>query len=221
MRSTMLDALAIAANGQYLTSPNPSIGCVLVDSHGNTIGQGHTQAAGQAHAEVMALRDADANGHLTNGKLPAGTTAYVTLEPCNHQGRTGPCSVALVQSGIAKVVAANPDPNPLVAGQGFAMLRAAGVEVELLDANHEHAIAARESYIGFWQRMTKGVPWVATVSDHAPDVRQVAAVGEDQVTVAEEPMGMEVGATESSIGRFTPSPTSSLNKVPTLAFASV
>ena len=156
----MQQALRIAAKGQYLTSPNPSIGCVLVDTQGQIIGLGHTQKAGEAHAEIMALRDAAANGHLTHGKLPNGTTAYVTLEPCNHQGRTGPCSQALVESGIAKVVAANLDPNPLVAGQGFATLRQAGVTVEVLDAQSELAIAARESYIGFWQRMRRGVPWV-------------------------------------------------------------
>ncbi len=153
-------ALALAAQGQYFTSPNPSIGCVLVGPDGKILGQGHTQRAGEAHAEIMALRDAAANGHLIDGQLPKGTTAYVTLEPCNHQGRTGPCSLALVQSGIAKVVAANLDPNPLVAGQGFATLRAAGIEVDVLDPQHELAVAARESYIGFWQRMRKSVPWV-------------------------------------------------------------
>lgn len=157
---SMQQALAMAAKGQYLSSPNPAIGCVLVDSNGTVIGQGHTQKAGEAHAEIMAIRDAAANGYLAHGTLPMGTTAYVTLEPCNHQGRTGPCSLALVQSGVAKVVAANLDPNPLVAGQGFETLRKAGIEVEVLDARSELAVAARESYIGFWQRMTRGVPWV-------------------------------------------------------------
>jgi diaminohydroxyphosphoribosylaminopyrimidine deaminase / 5-amino-6-(5-phosphoribosylamino)uracil reductase len=163
----MQAALAIAAQGQYITSPNPSIGCVLVDANGTVIGQGHTQAAGNAHAEIMALRDAAANGHLSAGQLPKGTTAYVTLEPCSHQGRTSPCSLALAHSGIAKVVAANLDPNPLVAGQGFETLRQAGVEVEVLDPSRELAIAARESYIGFFKRMSTrsdatphGLPWV-------------------------------------------------------------
>lgn len=167
MQLHMQAALTIAAQGQYLTAPNPSIGCVLVDANGTVIGRGHTQTAGDAHAEIMALRNAAANGHLLDGKLPIGTTAYVTLEPCNHQGRTGPCSLALVQSGIAKVVAANLDPNPLVAGQGFATLRSAGIEVEVLDPSHELAIAARESYIGFFKRMSTrsdiaphGLPWV-------------------------------------------------------------
>ena len=167
MQLHMQAALTIAAQGQYLTAPNPSIGCVLVDANGTVIGRGHTQTAGDAHAEIMALRNAAANGHLLDGKLPIGTTAYVTLEPCNHQGRTGPCSLALVQSGIAKVVAANLDPNPLVAGQGFETLRQAGVEVEVLDPQSELAIAARESYIGFFKRMSTrpdiaphGLPWV-------------------------------------------------------------
>jgi diaminohydroxyphosphoribosylaminopyrimidine deaminase / 5-amino-6-(5-phosphoribosylamino)uracil reductase len=160
MSTFMQQALAVAAKGQYLTSPNPSIGCVLVNAQGQVIGQGHTQKAGDSHAEIMALRDAESNGHTVEGKLPAGTTAYITLEPCDHQGRTGPCSLALVQSGIAKVVAANLDPNPLVGGQGFETLRQAGIEVEVLDPQSEHAIAARESYIGFWKRMSQGTPWV-------------------------------------------------------------
>jgi diaminohydroxyphosphoribosylaminopyrimidine deaminase / 5-amino-6-(5-phosphoribosylamino)uracil reductase len=163
----MQTALTIAAQAQYLTSPNPAIGCVLVGAKGTVLGQGHTQTVGGAHAEIMALRDAAANGHLQNGKLPTSTTAYVTLEPCNHQGRTGPCSLALIHSGIAKVVAANLDPNPLVAGQGVEALRQAGVEVEVLDPQSELAIAARESYIGFFKRMSlrsseapHGLPWV-------------------------------------------------------------
>lgn len=160
MAEFMQLALDLAAKAQYLTSPNPAVGCVLVAANGQIIGQGHTQKAGSAHAEVMALTDASQRGHCPAGKLPAGTTAYVTLEPCNHQGRTGACSLALVQSGVAKVVAANLDPNPLVAGQGFETLRQAGIAVEVLPPTHELALAAREIYIGFWQRMTRSVPWV-------------------------------------------------------------
>jgi diaminohydroxyphosphoribosylaminopyrimidine deaminase / 5-amino-6-(5-phosphoribosylamino)uracil reductase len=163
----MQAALTIAAQGQYLTSPNPSIGCVLVNASGTVIGQGHTQPAGHAHAEIMALRNAADNGHLEGGRLPKGTTAYVTLEPCNHHGRTAPCSLALVQSGIAKVVAANLDPNPLVAGQGFDSLRTAGIAVDVLEPHSELAMAARESYIGYFKRMSTrctnaphGLPWV-------------------------------------------------------------
>jgi diaminohydroxyphosphoribosylaminopyrimidine deaminase/5-amino-6-(5-phosphoribosylamino)uracil reductase len=103
----------------------------------------------------MALRDA-----AKNGLSVTGATAYVTLEPCSHHGRTGPCCDALIAAGIKKVVATNTDPNPLVAGQGFARLRAAGVEVEVLAANHPQAIAARELNIGFFSRMIRKNPWV-------------------------------------------------------------
>src|SRR5215218_5494033 len=121
----MQQALAQARAAVGLSEPHPRVGCVIVAADGQTVlGEGHTQAAGQAHAEVMALRNADARGHSV-----AGATAYVTLEPCSHHGRTGPCCDALVAHGIRKVVAALPDPNPLVAGQGLARLRAAGIEV--------------------------------------------------------------------------------------------
>ena len=114
-------ALELARQAQNLSAPNPAVGCVLVSPGGEVIGQGHTQAVGGAHAEVMALRDAAARGHAS-----AGATAYVTLEPCAHQGRTGPCCDALISAGIARVIASVADPNPLVAGRGFERLRAAG-----------------------------------------------------------------------------------------------
>ena len=137
------------------TAPNPRVGCVLVDGSNQIIGQGHTQRAGGPHAEVMALRDAAANGYSV-----VGATAYVTLEPCSHHGRTGPCCDALIAAGIKKVVASNTDPNPLVAGQGFARLRAAGVEVEVLPSDHPIAIQSRELNIGFFSRMIRKTPWV-------------------------------------------------------------
>jgi diaminohydroxyphosphoribosylaminopyrimidine deaminase/5-amino-6-(5-phosphoribosylamino)uracil reductase len=152
----MTRALALAESALYLTSPNPRVGCVLVNSDGIVIGEGHTQMAGEAHAEVMAIRDAESKGNLIAGQVPKGTTAYVTLEPCAHQGRTGACSVALIQIGLAKIVASLEDPNPLVVGKGFAMLRAAGIEVEV----GEGAIEAHEINIGFMKRMTSGLPWV-------------------------------------------------------------
>lgn len=152
----MARALALAESALYLTSPNPRVGCVLVSADGIVIGAGHTQKAGEAHAEVMAIRDATAKGHIAGGQVPKGTTAYVTLEPCSHEGRTGACSAALIQHGLAKVVASLEDPNPLVAGQGFAMLRAAGIEVEVGDGGSE----AHEINIGFMKRMTTGLPWV-------------------------------------------------------------
>jgi len=119
------------------------------------LGQGHTQQAGGPHAEIMAMRDSQANGHSV-----VGATAYVTLEPCSHHGRTGPCCDALIAAGIKKVVATNMDPNPLVAGQGFARLRAAGVEVQVLDPTDPLAVASRELNIGFFSRMVRKTPWV-------------------------------------------------------------
>jgi len=153
-------ALALAESALYLTSPNPRVGCVLVGANGLVLGEGHTQKYGEAHAEVMAIRDATAKGHITAGKAPKGTTAYVTLEPCSHLGRTGACSSALIQIGLAKVVASLEDPNPQVSGQGFSALRTAGIEVEIGDGARE----AFEINIGFMKRMAtpggKGLPWV-------------------------------------------------------------
>ncbi|MES2300064.1 MAG: bifunctional diaminohydroxyphosphoribosylaminopyrimidine deaminase/5-amino-6-(5-phosphoribosylamino)uracil reductase RibD [Pseudomonadota bacterium] len=143
-------ALEWAARAMYSTSPNPRVGCVLVRD-GVVIGAGHTQPAGQAHAEVAALRDAAARG------MPVrGATAYVTLEPCNHHGRTPPCSDALIDAGLGRVVAAMVDPNPLVAGQGLAKLAAAGIAVE----SGVLAEAAYEMNIGFFSRMRRQRPWV-------------------------------------------------------------
>ena len=148
-------AVSLAKQGFTLTSPNPRVGCCITSSVGQLLGRGHTQAAGGPHAEIMALRDAAANGHDVHG-----ATAYVTLEPCSHHGRTGPCCDALIAAGIKKVVATNTDPNPQVAGQGFARLRAAGVEVELLPADDPLAMEARELNIGFFSRMIRKTPWV-------------------------------------------------------------
>ena len=149
--SIMAQALDLARDGLNRTSPNPRVGCVLVDAAGNIVGRGSTQRAGGPHAEVMALSDALGHGHVVSGG-----TAYVTLEPCSHHGRTGPCCDALIKAGIAKVVAAVPDPNPLVSGQGFARLRAAGVTVEIGPC----ATASRELNLGFFSRMVRNTPWV-------------------------------------------------------------
>ena len=148
-------ALAYAANSLRISDPNPHVGCVITSPTGSLLAQGHTQQAGGPHAEVMALRDAAARGNNVQG-----ATAYVTLEPCSHHGRTGPCCDALIAAGIKKVVATNTDPNPLVAGQGFARLRAAGVEVEVLDPSDPLAIQSRELNIGFFSRMVRKTPWV-------------------------------------------------------------
>ncbi|MEJ8822365.1 bifunctional diaminohydroxyphosphoribosylaminopyrimidine deaminase/5-amino-6-(5-phosphoribosylamino)uracil reductase RibD [Variovorax humicola] len=144
-------ALALARAAQTRVSPNPAVGCVIATRAGEIIGQGHTQVVGGPHAEIMALRDAEARGHSV-----VGATAYVTLEPCSHHGRTGPCCDALIAAGIKKVVASIADPNPLVAGQGFDRLRAAGVDVEV----GLGAAESRELNIGFFSRMIRKTPWV-------------------------------------------------------------
>jgi diaminohydroxyphosphoribosylaminopyrimidine deaminase / 5-amino-6-(5-phosphoribosylamino)uracil reductase len=144
-------ALALAASHRDSTPPNPSVGCVITSVDGTELGRGHTQPTGGPHAEIQALRDAQARGNPVRG-----ATAYVTLEPCSHQGRTGPCCDALAAAGIARVVAALEDPNPQVAGTGFARLRAAGVQVQVGPG----AAAAREINLGFFSRMLRRTPWV-------------------------------------------------------------
>jgi diaminohydroxyphosphoribosylaminopyrimidine deaminase/5-amino-6-(5-phosphoribosylamino)uracil reductase len=141
-------ALALARRGLRSTTPNPRVGCVLVSATGTLLGEGWHQRAGEAHAEAHALRVA--------GEQARGSTAYVTLEPCAHFGRTPPCSNALIEAGVARVLVAMEDPNPLVAGRGLDRLREAGIEVRcgLL------ADEARELNLGFVSRMTRGLPWV-------------------------------------------------------------
>jgi diaminohydroxyphosphoribosylaminopyrimidine deaminase/5-amino-6-(5-phosphoribosylamino)uracil reductase len=148
-------ALNLAHQALWLTSPNPRVGCVITAADGTVLGQGHTQRAGEPHAEIMALRDTAARGHSVQG-----ATAWVTLEPCAHHGRTGPCCDALAAAGIGRVVAALTDPNPKVAGQGMARLAAAGVQTDILDAQDDTAVQARELNIGFFSRMERSLPWV-------------------------------------------------------------
>ena len=143
----MQTALELAKLGRFSTSPNPRVGCVI--AHGTQIvGQGFHVKAGEPHAEVHALRQA--------GVAAKGATAYVTLEPCSHYGRTPPCAEALIHSGVARVVAAMTDPNPLVAGKGLSMLEAAGIRTEsgLLEAQ------ARELNRGFLSRIERGRPFI-------------------------------------------------------------
>ena len=144
-------ALGLATQALFISNPNPRVGCVITSPTGEVLGQGFTQKAGGPHAEIVALRDAQQKGHDLHG-----AAAYVTLEPCSHQGRTGPCCDALIAAGIAKVVASLADPNPLVAGRGFARLRAAGVEVLVGDGAQE----SFELNIGFFSRMVRKTPWV-------------------------------------------------------------
>jgi diaminohydroxyphosphoribosylaminopyrimidine deaminase / 5-amino-6-(5-phosphoribosylamino)uracil reductase len=143
----MANALRLGERGLYTTTPNPRVGCVIVRD-GVIVGESWHARAGEPHAEVHALNAA--------GERARGATAYVTLEPCNHTGRTPPCASALIQSGVAKVVAAMQDPNPLVAGTGLRALSGAGLEtaVGLLESE------ARELNIGFHSRMTRGRPWL-------------------------------------------------------------
>lgn len=143
----MARALQLAERGLWTTSPNPRVGCVLVRDH-TIVGEGWHEKAGEPHAEVYALRAA--------GESAFGATAYVTLEPCSHHGRTPPCAEALIAAGVSRVVAAMTDPNPLVAGKGLALLKAAGIDAAagLLESE------ARELNIGFVSRMTRGRPWL-------------------------------------------------------------
>lgn len=140
-------ALRLAEKGLFSTSPNPRVGCVLVRD-GQVVGGGWHERAGEPHAEVHALHAA--------GAAARGATAYLTLEPCSHQGRTPPCADALIAAGIARLVVAMEDPNPLVSGRGIALLKEAGIEVQsgLMEAE------ASALNIGFIMRMTRGRPWI-------------------------------------------------------------
>lgn len=169
----MAQALRLAEQGLNSTSPNPRVGCVLVRDE-KVVGSGWHQRAGEPHAEVLALREA--------GDAARGATAYVTLEPCNYVGRTPPCTDALIAAGVARVVMAMQDPNPLVSGKGAERLCAAGIAVEggLMEA------AARELNIGFVSRMTRGTPWVRSKIAMSLDGRTALANGVSQwITGAE------------------------------------
>ncbi|MDP2880651.1 MAG: bifunctional diaminohydroxyphosphoribosylaminopyrimidine deaminase/5-amino-6-(5-phosphoribosylamino)uracil reductase RibD [Azonexus sp.] len=143
----MARALQLAERGLWTTSPNPRVGCVVVRD-GEIVGEGWHEKAGEPHAEVHALRAA--------GDKARGSTAYVTLEPCSHHGRTPPCAEALIAAGVARVVAAMTDPNPLVSGKGLALLQGAGIETASGLLENE----ARELNIGFVSRMARGRPWL-------------------------------------------------------------
>ncbi|MDD5383484.1 MAG: bifunctional diaminohydroxyphosphoribosylaminopyrimidine deaminase/5-amino-6-(5-phosphoribosylamino)uracil reductase RibD [Gallionella sp.] len=163
----MAQALRLAERGLYGTSPNPHVGCVLVRA-GDVVGTGWHRCAGEPHAEVHALREAD--------EAARGATAYVTLEPCSHHGRTPPCAEALIEAGVARVVVAVQDPNPQVAGEGIARLRAAGIMVEsgLMETE------ARELNVGFFARMTRGMPWVRSKIAMSLDGRTALGNGKSQ-----------------------------------------
>jgi diaminohydroxyphosphoribosylaminopyrimidine deaminase / 5-amino-6-(5-phosphoribosylamino)uracil reductase len=147
------EALCLAEQAIGVTEPNPRVGCVIGTETGLVLGRGATQQAGGPHAEVMALRDAAAKGNSVEG-----ATAWVTLEPCAHHGRTPPCCEALVGAGVARVVVCLRDPFPAVAGAGLAHLRAAGIRVDWADA--ALAQAALDLNIGFFSRVLRARPWV-------------------------------------------------------------
>ncbi|WP_435607294.1 bifunctional diaminohydroxyphosphoribosylaminopyrimidine deaminase/5-amino-6-(5-phosphoribosylamino)uracil reductase RibD [Pseudomonas knackmussii] len=163
----MARALELARKGLYSTHPNPRVGCVIVKD-GQVLGEGWHVRAGEPHAEVHALRQA--------GERARGATAYVTLEPCSHFGRTPPCADALVNAGVARVVAAMQDPNPQVAGRGLLRLAGAGIEVSsgVLEAE------ARELNVGFIKRMESGLPFVRVKLAMSLDGRTAMASGESQ-----------------------------------------
>lgn len=169
------EALDLARQALCLSNPNPRVGCVIVAADGRVIGRGHTQQAGGPHAEVMALRDAAERGEFT-----VGATAYVTLEPCSHHGRTPPCCDALIAAQLSKVVVATGDPNPLVAGRGLDRLRAAGIAVELLPPDSDEAHASRELNVGFLSRMLRRTPWVRMKAAMSLDGVTALASGESQ-----------------------------------------
>jgi len=168
-RELMTRALGLAARGLYTTTPNPRVGCVIARG-ADVLGEGWHERAGGPHAEVAALADARAKGRDVTG-----ATAYVTLEPCNHDGRTPACAGALIAAGIGRVVAAMGDPNPVAAG-GAARLRDAGIAVEigLLEAD------ARALNPGFVSRMTRGRPWVRTKLAASLDGKSALAGGESK-----------------------------------------
>jgi diaminohydroxyphosphoribosylaminopyrimidine deaminase/5-amino-6-(5-phosphoribosylamino)uracil reductase len=168
-RAFMARALALAERGLYTATPNPRVGCVLVRD-GAIIGEGFHARAGEPHAEINALIDAEARGHD-----PRRATVYVTLEPCNHTGRTPPCTEALIAAGIARVVAAMADPDP-TARRGADRLRAAGIVVDFGVGADE----ARDLNAGFISRVTRGRPWVRLKIAASLDGRTALASGESQ-----------------------------------------
>ncbi|RLM32529.1 riboflavin biosynthesis protein RibD [Brenneria salicis ATCC 15712 = DSM 30166] len=163
----MARALELARLGRFTTSPNPNVGCVIVRD-GEIVGEGYHLRAGEPHAEVHALRMA--------GERARGATAYVTLEPCSHHGRTPPCADALIAAGVARVVAAMQDPNPQVAGRGLHRLQQAGLEV-----NHGLMMSEAENINpGFLKRMRTGLPYVRLKMAASLDGRTAMASGESQ-----------------------------------------
>src|SRR5690349_7218058 len=169
----MARALELAERGLYTTTPNPRVGCVIVRD-GTVAGEGWHEQAGGPHAEINALAAAGAKAR--------GATAYVSLEPCVHRGRTGPCTDALIKAGVARVVAAMRDPNPRVSGKGLDALKQAGVVAGAGIMEDE----ARELNIGFVSRMTRGRPWVMMKIAAALDGKTALTNGKSQWITGEQ-----------------------------------
>lgn len=182
----MARALELAKQGLYTTDPNPRVGCVLV-KHNEIIAEGWHQRAGGAHAEIDALAKTDS---------AAGATAYVTLEPCSHHGRTGPCCDALIQAGVARVVVAMQDPNPLVGGNGIAKLRSAGIQVDCGILEQD----AKSLNLGFIKRMTSGYPFVRSKMAMSLDGRTAMASGESKwITSTQSRLDVQRFRAQSSV----------------------
>ncbi|MDO9286022.1 MAG: bifunctional diaminohydroxyphosphoribosylaminopyrimidine deaminase/5-amino-6-(5-phosphoribosylamino)uracil reductase RibD [Aquabacterium sp.] len=173
-QTRLLRAIELAEGSIGLSDPNPRVGCVLHDAAGQVAGEGFTQQAGGPHAEVMALRDAS-----QAGRSVAGGTAWVSLEPCAHHGRTPPCADALIAAGLARVVVATTDPFAQVAGRGIERLRAAGVVVDLAGPGPAQR-AAHELNIGFFSRVLRQRPWVRLKAAASLDGRTALPDGTSQ-----------------------------------------
>jgi diaminohydroxyphosphoribosylaminopyrimidine deaminase / 5-amino-6-(5-phosphoribosylamino)uracil reductase len=193
----MQHALALAERGAYTTKPNPMVGCVITRDD-KIVGEGFHQRAGEAHAEVFALQQA--------GELARGATAYVTLEPCSHFGKTPPCADALVSAGITRVVAAIADPYHAVSGRGFEKLQAAGIHVEhgLLETE------AREMNRGFLSRVERGRPWVRVKMAMSLDGRTAMANGESKWISAD--------ASREDVAKWRARSSAILTSAPTVEF---
>lgn len=177
----MARALQLAARGLFTTSPNPRVGAVIVQG-GTVVGEGWHERAGTPHAEVHALQQA--------GEAARGATVYVTLEPCSHHGRTPPCAEALVKAGVARVVAAMRDPNPLVAGGGIDMLTLAGIQADVGLMETE----ARALNPGFVSRMTRNRPWVRLKTASTLDGKTALENGASQWITGAGAQALHVGA---------------------------
>lgn len=161
----MRQALQLAARGRRTASPNPMVGCLIVSAGGTPVGEGYHARAGEAHAEVHALREA--------GPRARGATLYVTLEPCSHVGRTGPCTTAIIDAGVARVVAAMVDPDPRVSGRGLALLRAQGIDVSV-GVCHDEARRLNEAFV---TAVTLGRPFILLKAALSSDACVAAAPG--------------------------------------------